>query len=84
MQPACRTNLQVLKYLESENNYTARVMAPTLNLQEELYAEMSGRIPTSDTPNPPQQEHGYWYYRYRVPGGQYMVLARCGTAMYVP
>jgi len=69
----------VLNYLEAENNHTAKAMAPTLKLQEELYAEISGRIPTSDTPNPPQQENGYWYYRYRVPGGQYMVLARCAT-----
>lgn len=73
----CRTNPQVLNYLEAENKYTTQVMQPTLKLQEAIYSELAGRIPKSDIPNPPQLANGFWYYSYRVPTGQYMVLARC-------
>ena len=73
-----RTNPAVLNYLAAENNYTAAAMAPTQALQDQLYAELTGRIPKADTPEPPQQENGYWYYSYRVPSGQYLIHARYG------
>ena len=72
-----RTNQQVLNYLHAENAYTAAVLAPMVNLTEELYAEMAGRIPASDVSDPPQRYNGFYYYEYRVPGGQFMVKARC-------
>ena len=74
-----RTNPQVLSYLAAENNYTAAVLAPMANLTAELYAEMAGRIPASDVSDPPQRYKGFYYYEYRVPGGQFMVKARCGA-----
>ena len=72
-----RASPQVLSYLNAENNYTAAVLAPTANLTAELYAEMAGRIPASDVSDPPQRYKGFYYYEYRVPGGQFMVKARC-------
>ena len=71
-----RTNAQVLDYLHAENNYSAAVLAPTANLTAALYAEMAGRIPASDVSDPPQRYKGFYYYEYRVPGGQFMVKAR--------
>jgi len=72
-----RTNPQVLSHLAAENNYSAAVLAPMANLTAELYAEMAGRIPASDVSDPPQRYKGFYYYEYRVPGGQFMVKARC-------
>ena len=66
----------MLNYLNAENNYTAAVLAPTANLTAELYAEMAGRIPASDVSEPPQRYNGFYYYEYRVPGGQFTVKAR--------
>ncbi len=74
-----RTNQQVLNYLHAENAYAAAVLAPMANLTEELYTEMAGRIPASDVSDPPQRYNGFYYYEYRVPGGQFMVKARCTT-----
>ena len=79
-----RMNPQVLDYLNAENNYTAAVLAPMANLTAELYAEMAGRIPASDVSDPPQRYKGFYYYEYRVPGGQFMVKARCACGRCLP
>ena len=67
----------MLNYLHAENAYAEAVLAPMANLTEELYTEMAGRIPASDVSDPPQRYNGFYYYEYRVPGGQFMVKARC-------
>jgi len=65
----------VVAHLEAENNATEAVMAATTGLQDELYQEMKGRILPADR-YPPQRGPGYWYYWYRVDGGQYDIFAR--------
>lgn len=65
----------MVAHLEAENNATEAVMAATTGLQDELYQEMKGRILPADR-YPPQRGPGYWYYWYRVDGGQYDIFAR--------
>src|SRR4051812_16413052 len=43
-----KTNPEVIKYLEAENAYTAKVMKPTEPFQKTLYDEMLGRIKQTD------------------------------------
>ena len=57
-------------YLEAENSYTAALLADTDALQEELFAEMKGRIAENDASVP--MPHGSWeYFESFRTGGQY-------------
>ena len=60
----------VLAYLEAENAYFERAMAPLQPLVETIYGEMKGRIKEDDASVP--QKDGDWYYwtAFEV-GGQY-------------
>src|SRR5215212_4731014 len=40
---------EVIAYLEAENAYTEAIMAPTSELQEALYQELTSRIQQTDT-----------------------------------
>ena len=62
-------------YLEAENAYTDAVLAPTAALQEQLYAEMRGRIKEDDS-SPPSPDGQWAYYSSFVTGGQYVRLCR--------
>lgn len=62
-------------HLEAENAYTAAVMEPTRELQEELFQEMRGRIKEDDSTVPLPDGPFEYYARYRE-GGQYPVFAR--------
>jgi len=70
-----KENPAVRAHLEAENAYTEKVMAPTKALQEQLYAEMLGRIKETDTA-PPVFHRGYWYYTRTEQGKQYPIYAR--------
>jgi oligopeptidase B len=59
-----RTNPEVLAYLEAENTYTAAVMAPTEELQAELFEELKNRIPPDDSTVPALSDGYYYYKRY--------------------
>src|SRR5918997_4506171 len=52
---------EVIAYLEAENAYTEAVMAPTTELQEALYQELTSRIQQTDTGVPiPWREYLYY------------------------
>jgi oligopeptidase B len=57
-------------YLEAENAYTERVMAPTKELQDKLFAEMKGRIKEDDS-SVPAPDGPYAYYSSYVTGAEH-------------
>ena len=59
-----RSNPEVLAYLEAENTYTAAVMAPTEELQAELFKELTNRIQPDDSTVPALFDGYYYYKRY--------------------
>jgi protease II len=62
-------------HLEAESAYTEAVLADTVELQAELFAEMKCRIKEDDGSVPTQ--HGHWeYYSSYVTGGQYPRVSR--------
>jgi oligopeptidase B len=65
----------VRAYLEAENTYADRVMAPIAGLRETLYQEMLGRIRQTDLTVPYRQ--GAWlYYTRTEEGKQYPIYCR--------
>ncbi len=54
--------LQVISYLEAENQHTRAVLADTEALQDQLYHEMRGRIQEADQSTPTRQT---WESAYR-------------------
>ena len=70
-----RDNPKVAEYLEAENAYTAKVMAPVESLQQALYLEMHGRIPPADN-GLPFRKNGYYYYARFEEGKNYRVYCR--------
>ena len=63
-------------HLEAENAYTDAVMAPTEALQEQLFAEMRGRIQEDEAGVPVNQGALSWVNRY-VTGGEHPLIC-CG------
>jgi oligopeptidase B len=70
-----KTNPDVVKHLEAENAYTNALMAPTRELQEELYKEMLGRIKQTDL-SVPSRIGEYFYYSRTEEGKQYPYMCR--------
>ena len=70
-----KTNPEVIKYLEDENEYTAQKLSSTKNLQEELYEEMKSRIKEEDQTLPTKRDDYYYYTRFEE-GGQYPIQCR--------
>ncbi len=65
----------VIAHLEAENAYTSAAMAPTVPLQEALYAEMVARIQETDLSVPVRK--GPWrYYSRSVEGRSYGIHCR--------
>ncbi|NKB66612.1 MAG: prolyl oligopeptidase family serine peptidase [Candidatus Latescibacteria bacterium] len=64
-----------MAYLESENTYTEATLAPTRDLQEQLYSEMRGRIQEADA-SVPEKDGEYYYYTRYDEGAQYPVYCR--------
>lgn len=54
-------------HLQDENAYAEAVLAPTLPLQQTLYAEMAARAEGDD--GPPPHPEGPWLYYQRFPAG---------------
>ncbi len=66
---------EVLAYLEAENAYTAQFMAPTAELQAQLYTEMLSHIKETDESVP--YRLGAWFYSTRtLEGSQYSIHCR--------
>ena len=47
-----RENPEVIEYLEAENAYTERALAPTQPLQDRLFEEIRGRVQETDVSPP--------------------------------
>ena len=60
-------------YLEAENSYTAKTLAPTQNLQDTLFAEMRGRIAENDASVPVNDGALAWAVRY-ISGGEHPII----------
>ncbi|TVS12824.1 MAG: S9 family peptidase [Wenzhouxiangella sp.] len=61
--------------LEAENRYYNEVMEPLAGLQEQVFAEMRGRIKEDDSSVPTRDREWFYYSRFRE-GGQYPIFAR--------
>lgn len=70
-----KTNPQVIKYLEDENEYTAKKLSSTQDLQEELFQEMKSRIKEEDQSLPTKRDDYYYYTRFEQ-GSQYPIQCR--------
>jgi oligopeptidase B len=66
---------EIRTYLEAENAYTDVALAPTVQLQAELFAEMKGRLKPDDA-SVPSPDGPFDYYSGFVAGGQYPRLCR--------
>ena len=70
-----RSHLATIPYLEAENGFTADVMAPSAELEQQLYVEMVGRIRETDS-SFPVGKGGFEYYTRTEQGQQYGILCR--------
>lgn len=70
-----KSNPEVLKYLEAENQYTDSLMKSTEVLQDTLYKEMLGRIKQTDL-SVPYKKGEYYYYTRTEEGKQYPYFCR--------
>ena len=75
LEDRTKSKSEVLDYLKAENAYMESVMAPTKELQEELYQEMRARIKEDDQ-EVPYRLGSYWYYRRTETDKQYPVYCR--------
>ncbi len=70
-----RDDPEVIAYLEAENAYTERQLAPLAGLQETLIAELKSRIKPDDMSVPYKEGDYYYYYRY-AEGHEYPIYCR--------
>ena len=70
-----RKNADMLAYLKAENAYADAMLAPTKQLQDELFKEIVSRIKEDDS-SVPVRQRGYYYYTRFSKGADYPVLAR--------
>ena len=78
-----RKDPDVIAYLEAENAYARRVLAPLAADEQALFAEIKARIPDRDQ-SAPVLDGGWWYYRRWEPGKQYAIDCRRKGAMTAP
>ncbi len=65
----------VLRYLQAENRYTARMMKSTEPLQRGLFREIRSHLKETDL-SVPQFHDGFFYYTRMVKGRQYAIHCR--------
>ncbi|XP_078427385.1 prolyl oligopeptidase family protein [Wolffia australiana] len=70
-----RKNPDVLSYLKEENDYVDHVMSGTQKLEDELYAEIRGRIQEDDI-TAPIRRGAYYYYERTLKGKEYVQHCR--------
>jgi oligopeptidase B len=75
MRDPAALDASIRAYLEAENAFADASMADTKVLQEELFAEMKGRIKEDDA-SVPAPDGGFEYFTSYVTGGQYARLCR--------
>ncbi|XP_010246770.1 PREDICTED: uncharacterized protein LOC104589978 [Nelumbo nucifera] len=71
-----RSNPEVISYLKEENAYTDFVMAGTKHLEDQIYAEIRGRIKEDDI-SAPERKGPYYYYERTLEGKEYVQYCRC-------
>jgi oligopeptidase B len=74
---------EVIAYLEAENAYTTAMLAPTQDLQEILYRELTERTNRTDT-SVPTPWRGYLYYWRIEEDKDYGILCRKRGSMDAP
>ena len=70
-----RKDPAVLAYLEAENAYGAKMLAPAKPLEDKLVAEMSARVDENES-TVPVLEDGYWYWTRYEAGKQRPIYMR--------
>jgi oligopeptidase B len=78
-----RKNPDVLAYLDAENRYTAATLKHTEPLEQQLFAEMKGRIKETDLSVPQRIGH-YFYYSRTEAGHQYAIFCRTKGSLAAP
>lgn len=78
-----RDNPGVLEYLQAENEYTSKVMAPARDLEEKLFEEIKGRIKQTDM-SVPYKKDGYYYYTRYEEGKEYPIYCRKKESLEAP
>ena len=78
-----RKNADMLAYLDAENAYADATLAPTKPLQQQLFAEATGRIKQDDS-SVPVRDRGYYYYTRFAKGADYPVVARKARSLRAP
>ena len=70
-----RSNLEVLSYLQEENDYATALRGHTVELEQRLFEEIKGRIKQTDLSVPFKQEDYVYYIRYEE-GKEYALYCR--------
>ncbi len=70
-----RDNPEVLEYLKQENAYLEQALAPTKDLQEQLYQKILSHMQETDE-HVPVQQGPYFYYTRTEEGKQYLIYCR--------
>ncbi|KAK4743041.1 hypothetical protein SAY87_001042 [Trapa incisa] len=70
-----RSDADVLAYLRQENEYTDSVMSATRQLEDQLFAEIKGRIKEDDI-TAPVRKGSYYYYERTLTGKEYVQHCR--------
>jgi oligopeptidase B len=69
------TDSAVIRHLNAENDYTAKMLAHTEGVQKTLYDEMVSRVEQVNA-DVPIKKNGYWYYRRFEAGKEYPLICR--------
>jgi oligopeptidase B len=78
-----RRDSDVLAYLTAENDYHALHSTPAKALEDEIYAEIVGRLKQDDS-TVPYRKNGWWYYTRFEPGQEHPIFARRAAALDAP
>ncbi|GFS39690.1 prolyl oligopeptidase family protein [Actinidia rufa] len=70
-----RSDPQVLSYLQEENAYTDFLMSGTKDVEDQIYAEIRGRIKENDI-SAPIRRGPYYYYERTLEGKEYVQYCR--------
>ncbi|MGB5581368.1 MAG: S9 family peptidase [Woeseia sp.] len=70
-----RDDPKVVAWLEKQNSWAQKAMAPTERLQQTLIEEMKRRIPADDV-SAPYRDGSYWYYHRYEEGSEYPIYCR--------
>ena len=75
MKDKSRTDPDVIEHIEKENAYTDSVLSHTVELQEQLYQEIVGRIQKTDISVPVRIDSFYYYWK-DIEGKEYSIYCR--------